>query len=562
MRAYRGAAQLAAVIWMMLPAAASAEEVVAASKVDAVTLYPAGAEVTRVTKVRIEQGEHIVIFRDLPAQAVGQSIRVEGKATAGLEIGSVDHRRTFVMRDAETDASARRRLETDLERLQDERSGLEAVIRGAELQKTFVQHLAELPTVPPVANNQAPSPDWGQLFGTIGARSIEAEQRIVETKTRLRDLGRRIEDVEKQLAQSAPKRLEQTEVKVNVSAAARLDAEIRIRYQVADAGWQPLYDARLDTGGRTAAPKLTLVRRAAIRQRTGEPWTDVSLLLSTARPQAGAAAPDLRPITIDVQLEPPRPAPVAVAPASAPVAAMRSSRLVDAEAKVTAELPAPPQQATEANTTLEAGAFATSFAIKDRTSVPETGETKNVLVEEQTLEPALVVRAVPRLDPRAYLYARITLPRTAPYLAGPVSLFRDRTFAGTGRLPLLAPGETHELGFGADDLVRVRHAVADERKGEAGIISSTRTEEKNFRLTIKNMHERAVSYAILDQVPVSLNQEIKVELLGRSAPTRRDVDDKRGVLAWEDKLNPDEERTIEFGYRTSWPANRAVVYGR
>ena len=39
-------------------------------------------------------------------------------------------------------------------------------------------------------------------------------------------------------------------------------------------------------------------------------------------------------------------------------------------------------------------------------------------------------------------------------------------------------------------------------------------------------------------------------------------DDKRGVLAWDMTLGPDEERVIEFGYRTTWPAAKKVTYGQ
>jgi hypothetical protein len=63
-------------------------------------------------------------------------------------------------------------------------------------------------------------------------------------------------------------------------------------------------------------------------------------------------------------------------------------------------------------------------------------------------------------------------------------------------------------------------------------------------------------------VPVSKNQEIKVETTGRLPPTRRDIDDQRGVMAWDLKLEPDEERTVDFGYRVVWPSGKNVVYGR
>jgi hypothetical protein len=60
---------------------------------------------------------------------------------------------------------------------------------------------------------------------------------------------------------------------------------------------------------------------------------------------------------------------------------------------------------------------------------------------------------------------------------------------------------------------------------------------------------------------VSQQQDIKVELIGKTAPTKRDIEDKRGVLAWESKLEPDEERVIEFGYRITWPGTKAIQYG-
>src|SRR5690606_4260280 len=123
-----------------------------------------------------------------------------------------------------------------------------------------------------------------------------------------------------------------------------------------------------------------------------------------------------------------------------------------------------------------------------------------------------------------------------------------------GRLPQLSGGDEHELGFGTDDAVRIRYAVADEKRGETGLISTSRTDQRNYRITVKNLHERPIAFTVLDQIPTSLNQDIKVELLGGTAPTRREVDGKRGVLAWEGELAPDEERAIEFGYRITWPA--------
>jgi uncharacterized protein (TIGR02231 family) len=196
-----------------------------------------------------------------------------------------------------------------------------------------------------------------------------------------------------------------------------------------------------------------------------------------------------------------------------------------------------------------------------RVAVPSTGEMKRVQIDDVALDPTLTVRTVPKADAKAYLYAKLTTARGTPLLPGQVALFRDATFVGNGQLPLLAPGEEHELGFGVDDLVRVRHVIVENKRGETGLIATSKIDVRNYRITVKNLHERAIQLRVLDQIPVSQNDAIKIELMGRTPPTRRDVEDKRGVLAWDMPLAPDEEKAVEFGYRVSWPAARNVNYG-
>ena len=124
----------------------------------------------------------------------------------------------------------------------------------------------------------------------------------------MRETDRQIADLTGRLATLAPAQEERTEVKVFVNAAGALDADLTIRYQVRAASWTPFYDARLSTGTRDLPPKLQLIRRASIQQRTGESWDEVALALSTARPGAGSAAPVLNPMTVDYAPDAPPPA--------------------------------------------------------------------------------------------------------------------------------------------------------------------------------------------------------------------------------------------------------------
>src|SRR5262249_54991015 len=233
-----------------------------------------------------------------------------------------------------------------------------------------------------------------------------------------------------------------------------------------------------------------------------------------------------------------------------------------AEEQELARKEAPATQAAEQQrASVDAQAFQAVYGIAGRVSVPATGEAKRVQIDDMQLDPALMLRTVPKSDQRAYLYAKRPTARGPPILPGQVALFRDSTFVGNGRLPQLAPGEEHELGFGVDDAVRVRHAVLEEKRSESGIITSSKTDFRNYRITIKNLHERAVPVTVIDQVPVAQNADIRVELLAKTPPTKRDPDDKRGLLVWEMKVDPDEEKAVEFGYRVTWPAAKKITYG-
>ena len=125
---------------------------------------------------------------------------------------------------------------------------------------------------------------------------------------------------------------------------------------------------------------------------------------------------------------------------------------------------------------------------------------------------------------------------------------------------LLAPGAEHELGFGSDPSVIVKYHILAEKRGETGIISSSVTDQRNFRIDVTNQHERPIDIVLIDQMPVSLNDEISVELLGPAAPTKKNFEDKRGLLAWQFPLEGAQKRSISFGYTIAWPTDKKIIY--
>ena len=112
--------------------AGAADAVDVQSRIDAVTVFPSGAEVVRTARVKIPQGAGTLVFKDLPAEAVAQSIRVDGKSTGELEIGTVDVRRLFVpQHDGAQSENERKQIEKEIVALVREKIGPVAAFKHA-----------------------------------------------------------------------------------------------------------------------------------------------------------------------------------------------------------------------------------------------------------------------------------------------------------------------------------------------------------------------------------------------------------------------------------------------
>jgi uncharacterized protein (TIGR02231 family) len=384
-----------------------------------------------------------------------------------------------------------------------------------------------------------------------------ADTAIRDAERKQRELDREIARLESDKAQKPPSKLE---VRIEVAAAAATRATLRVTYAVRNARWTPLYDARLDTGAKDRKPALELVRRAEITQNTGEDWSNVALSVSTVRTARGGKAPDLN--SLIVQYPPPPRA------SASSIGAMDASRpllrAAPAPMQKQAEVAAPgvaSERADEQQAAAEVGSFQVAFKIPGRVSLGAGEGAKSLRVSSAIIAPDLAVRAVPVLDPTAFLEASFKQNEDAPLLPGRVSIYRDGVFVGRSLMAAAGKDETVRLGFGADDKIKIERAVLKRNEGSAGLIVTTsKTDERSFKTTIRNGHDFPIKIAIEDQLPVSENEDILVEMLPSSTPpTATNLRDKRGVLEWAFEAKAGEVREIGFAWRVRWPKDKGVV---
>jgi uncharacterized protein (TIGR02231 family) len=530
-------------------AQAQAAELDATSAVDAVTVYPDGASVTRVIAVDLPAGDNTLVASDFPLVLDPSSLRVEGEADSKFTIGAIDTRQP-----APTPVDLPE-LDKRIEALNDKRADLQGMIAAATARRKFAERFAQASPAGIGDKGEArPIAEWRDAFAAVSDEVATADAAIRDAERKQRDIDREIARLETDRAAKPSSKLE---VRIDLAATAATKATLRVTYAVRNARWVPLYDTRLDTGTKDRKPALELVRRAEITQTTGEDWSNVALAVSTVRTARGGSAPDLNSLIVQYP-----PSPLGVVrgggadrslprqqfdvPASASAAAVAEEAL---------KKPANEQQASA-----EVDSFHVTFKIPGRVSLGANEGAKSLRISTSTFAPDLAIRSVPVVDPTAFIEASFIESEDAPLLPGQLAIYRDGVYAGRGRMPAASRDETVRLGFGADDKVKIERSVVKRNEGSAGLIVTSKTDERSFKTSVRNGHDFPIRVAVLDQLPVSENEDIQVEMLpSTTPPTTTNVRDKRGVLEWAFEAKPGEVKDISFAWRVRWPKDKGVV---
>jgi hypothetical protein len=115
---------------------------------------------------------------------------------------------------------------------------------------------------------------------------------------------------------------------------------------------------------------------------------------------------------------------------------------------------------------------------------------------------------------------------------------------GRGRTAFVAPGEAFEIGFGADDGLRVRRLVNDKR--DTTPITGTQKIAREVGLSISNLGAAPRKLLVIERVPISEIEGLEVEL-----PTQEGIehDPRTGHATMRVQLAPNGTAARILAYR-------------
>ncbi|ATQ73317.1 hypothetical protein CR152_01445 [Massilia violaceinigra] len=504
--------------------------------VTAVTLYPGSATVVRTAQVAAGATE--VVIDGLPANFNVETVRVQ--AASGIRVADVVSR---VNAGSEAVNPAGAQLQGSIERLKDQRAMLEAEAKSAAIVKGYLERYNG--GAPEGAKAQGP--DNGKalagVIDTLGRGASEALIKIQKLAVQQRELDKKIEAMERDLAglQSENKDVRSLVVRLSAAKAGTLT----VSYQRDNAGWKPGYRASLDS----AASRVDLERLATISQTTGEDWSNVKLTLSTSQPRLSPTGREPQPWLLGYR--PPQ-APEsmrAYAPAPAPMMAM------DRREKV--QITANAVKRDDDEVAEMQGVFSTEFEVPGRVNLAADGRATSVVLSTLALPVTQHLRVTPRLEKFAIVMAEAARPEGV-WPAGSMQLFRDGGYIGATQWNL-QEGERALFSFGRDDLVKVSLDPVAGKTGSKGMFGGRATSVRADVFTLVNRHKTPVELLVFDSSPVSTAEEVKVEAVFDPKPFTDTWEQRRGVVAWKKTLAPGATAKFQVEYRIDYPKEGSVT---
>jgi len=191
---------------------------------------------------------------------------------------------------------------------------------------------------------------------------------------------------------------------------------------------------------------------------------------------------------------------------------------------------------------------------------------------------------VAKYKPIAYLKARLRNSSKLTLLKGPTGLTLDGTFMGRSTLPRCSAGDTFVMSLGVDPAIKVVYPKPDVKRSTTGVFTKGDSSVYTRTITLGNTRATAgkpVNILVLDQVPVSEDEKLRVDILqpkgittaagvatgmpGKEGKEQADWGKatasvkKAGEVSWDVVLNAGKSVRLTLEYDVAFPAGERVV---
>lgn len=257
------------------------------SKVKKVTVFPEGAQVIREASTVLPAGKTELLFQGLSPYTDPSSVQVEG-AGRFVMVSVSPQPNKLKEQKQRTDVAAWEKSKVDF---------TNQIARENAMLDVYVQEEKMLQANHQVSgsNTDLKALDLRAAMDFHRERLREIHLQQLEYNQRIAKLTDTLAQIEAQIAAAhSVKDVSTMDVLVVVDAKESGSANFNISYVVANAGWFPSYDLRVNELNYP----IQLSYKANVFQNTGEEWKEVKLIFSNGNPNETGVAPRLQPLRL------------------------------------------------------------------------------------------------------------------------------------------------------------------------------------------------------------------------------------------------------------------------
>jgi len=523
-----------------------AESVAASAPISEVTLYQGRAMVARTAQSPAREGLFELRFENLPTTLDASTLQATvASDRGGAKLLDVRYEEKVTPSDVTTNPELKKAI-----------GQLETLKRRAELismQMTAINDRYTLLFVMRETTATESAKDFGSkaldpdALGKQIAFLDTAQAQLIADRAKLEGESRQNTDELNALQASVNALGGQTKIErtaiVAIGQSIAQSATVTLRYLVVGAGWQPRYAVRADL----EQGRLAIEYDAEIRQATGENWDNVKLTLSTAQPTQKAAPNDIAAAFVDVYVPPPVVASGTVAYDAAPGRPMGAEGGPYGGSGGGIVMRASPAVEPAFNAALKARfedavAYQTgtvvSYPLPRAITIPSDDQrSRKQRIATVDTKPTFIHVARPLVESAVYLKAVAANSSSFQFLAGPATVFLGGDSVGSTTLPDLSPGAEMTFWLGTDRRIEAKRVLVKKETSERGVFGKADETIWQYRVDLTSTDTKPVTVELVDRMPVSRNEQIKVELKDLSQPLAADAkyvaDEKpQGMLKW------------------------------
>jgi len=525
------------------------------TKVHSVTVYTTGALINQSGTVSIDAGQTNIIVSGVSPSIDVSHIHVS--ANEGVKIVSVTHQVNYLNKPMENPVV--KVLQDSVKLLTDELALVNGSIDALNEEKKMIIKNSSIGG----ANSGVNVSDLPKVLEFMQTNLADISKKSLAFEKNRDKLNEELGRIQSQLEELNANEINNNqEIVITLSASSKMNVNLDISYLVANAGWAPSYDLKV----KDISHPIELVYRAKVFNNTGIDWDNVKLTLSTADPNKTAEKPKLsawtlnhelsaNSITLDNNIQLQQQSNMAngyynVNPSNANGAYSFQHDLTPAFGK-TKEA----NKVAMSYSEISVSELSVDFEIKENYSIPTDSKPYTVDVTVYNLPASYHYFAIPKLDKDAFLVARVTGWEDLNLADGTANVFYGDNYIGESYINTRQTGDTLDLSLGRDKKILVSR-VKKQDFGKSNSGGSNRVESFIYELTVKNNNKDTIDLELQDQIPVSQESDIIVDVTEISKATH---DELSGKLCWKMRLAPNEVRKFPLSFSVKYPKNKPVM---